>query len=116
MFRHVALIAFVAALALLAAAQQTGEGIPGARSEAWTAARHQGIGGIDARSVVGTIAQIRGDGQGRLAILCERGDDTAVILYRTAAKDREALPSGAEAAIRVQFTFYGSETANRQLT
>ncbi|MEO0679239.1 MAG: hypothetical protein AAF192_02370 [Pseudomonadota bacterium] len=85
--------------------------LPKARANAWTAER---LRKVDPPFINGAIAQIRGNGEGRFAIICERGDAKGLMVYRSPAGTREALlAKGNE--IQVTFTFDRSRKVNRKM-
>ncbi|MFO7853667.1 MAG: hypothetical protein R6V44_00270 [Paracoccaceae bacterium] len=70
---------------------------------------------LDARYapyVDGALAQVRAKGQGRLAVMCERGDERAYALYRAPAEHRDALREVGD-KIKVQYAFDDGTTIPR---
>jgi len=117
--RRLTSTAFVLAAALAAlfgaptAAQDIDDAIlPKAKAGSWTAER---LRKADPPFINGAIAQVRGNGEGRFAIICERGDDKGIMVYRAPKDARETLEAKGE-EIRVVFTFDRDRQVTRKMS
>ncbi|HKK35989.1 MAG TPA: hypothetical protein VJ994_06835 [Paracoccaceae bacterium] len=61
----------------------------------------------------GALAQVRAKGEGRLAVICEPGDERAYALYRAPAAHRDALRAEGD-TIKVQYAFDDGTTIPRE--
>lgn len=95
-----------------AAAQRGDDAVlPAARVGVWTAER---LRKSEPPYIDGAIAQVREKGEGRFAVLCERGDDKGVIAWRTPQGSRDAVRAKGD-KIDVVFVFDKDRKIERTL-
>jgi hypothetical protein len=63
--------------------------------------------------VDGAVAQVRETGEGRLAVICERGDERGYALYRAPAAKRDDLRAAGD-RIEVRYAFDDGTTIPRE--
>ena len=106
--------AFVAALVLSSAQDaraQASDGLPPVGTKRWKSER---LGPSEPPYINGAIAQIRGRGEGRFAIICRRGQRKAMMAYLPPARARQRMLDTAS-ELPVTFTFDGGATVRRRL-
>jgi hypothetical protein len=85
--------------------------LPKGRIGVWSAER---LRAADPPGIDGAVAQVREKGEGRFAVLCERGDDKAFVAWRAPKEGREALRALGD-SIEVAFVFDGERTIERTM-
>ncbi|MEM6744987.1 MAG: hypothetical protein AAF676_14830 [Pseudomonadota bacterium] len=106
--------AFSAAIMLSAgsaAAQDPSAGLPRASVDRWTAER---LTPNEPPFINGAIAQVRGRGEGRFAILCRRGQRRGLMAYLPPRNIRDGMLRSRE-TLNVTFTFDDGSTIKRRL-
>lgn len=108
-----ALVAAVAPglIAAAASAQDPSDGLPRASARQWTVER---LTPDQPPYIDGAIAQVRGKGEGRFAILCRRGARKAMMAYLPPAEHRRRMVEERD-VLDVVFSFDDGSEVQRRL-
>lgn len=94
-----------------AVAQDVSDGLPPASAKNWTSER---LTRDKPPGINGAIAQVRGKGEGRFAIVCRKGERKAMMAFLPPKAERKRIDEGDD-VLDVTFTFDGDEQVNRKL-